>query len=141
MILAQVNEAIKTNMKAGKPSVVSALRSLKAELESNHKAKKPQQELEVVVAYKNKLSKALDAYVGKFDKQKEIQFEINIVQEYLPKQMSDASVDALIQEAIEALGENKNMGAVMKAVAPLTKGKYDGKRLSQRVQEALKPKA
>lgn len=137
MILEMVNDAIKVNMKAGDSFKVSALRSLKAELENNQKAKNPIAEMDVIISYKNKLSKAIEIYVGKIEKQKEIQFEMDVVQEYLPEQMSDASVDALIQETVNAL-ENKSIGAVMKAIAPLTKGKYDGKRLSQRIQEILK---
>ena len=137
MILAQVNDAIKQNMKSKNVFVVSALKSLKAELENNLKDKSPKPEIDVVVAYKNKLVKAQDAYMGKFGMMQQIQKEIDVVAQYLPEQMSEATVLELIKEAVDGLGDNKNMGMVMKAVVPLTKGKFDGKRLSQLVKEAL----
>jgi hypothetical protein len=138
MILDQVNEKIKVNMKSGNPFVVTTLKGLKSELETNSKMVKPVSEMDVVILYKNKLVKSLDAYVGKFDKQKEIQSELDIVQEFLPKQMSDDTVDSLIKEAGSGLGDNANMGSIMKAISPIVKGKYDGKKLCERVKIYLK---
>lgn len=137
MILEKVSEEVKKGMKAGNKEKVLALKNLKAELENNLKEKKPKDELEVVTSYKNKLVKAKGAYQGMKEKEAEIEREITFVKEYLPEQMSDQAVDSLIKDVIKGLGEKKNMGLVMKAVVPLTKGKYDGSKLSQRVLAQL----
>jgi uncharacterized protein YqeY len=65
--------------------------------------------------------------------------EIAILSAYMPEQMSDADVDALVAEAISATGANsaKEMGKVMGWLGPKTKGRVDGKVLSGKVTAAL----
>ena len=65
--------------------------------------------------------------------------EIAILSAYMPEQMSDADVDALVAEAISATGaaSAKEMGKVMGWLAPKTKGRVDGKVLSGKVTAAL----
>jgi hypothetical protein len=65
--------------------------------------------------------------------------EIAILSTYMPEQMSDADVDALVAEAISATGaaSAKEMGKVMGWLGPKTKGRVDGKALSGKVTAAL----
>ncbi len=65
--------------------------------------------------------------------------EIAILSAYMPEQMSDADVDALVAEAIGATGaaSAKEMGKVMGWLGPKTKGRVDGKVLSGKVTAAL----
>jgi len=65
--------------------------------------------------------------------------EIAILSAYMPEQMSDADVDALVAEAISATGatSSKEMGKVMGWLGPKTKGRVDGKVLSGKVTAAL----
>lgn len=65
--------------------------------------------------------------------------EIAILSAYMPEQMSDADVDALVAEAISATGATsaKEMGKVMGWLGPKTKGRVDGKVLSGKVTAAL----
>lgn len=65
--------------------------------------------------------------------------EIVIIQEFLPKAMTDAEVDALIAAAIQKTGASdaKGMGLVMKELKEPTSGRYDGKLLSDKVRAAL----
>lgn len=65
--------------------------------------------------------------------------EIAILSAYMPEQMSDADVDALVAEAISATGaaSAKEMGKVMGWLGPKTKGRVDGKVLSGKVTAAL----
>lgn len=65
--------------------------------------------------------------------------EIKILEAFLPRQLSDDELGALVQEAV-ALANAKgprDMGAVMKALAPKTQGKAEGKRVSDAVKAAL----
>lgn len=138
MILEMVNDAIKVNMKAGDSFKVSALRSLKAELENNLKDKTKKNEIDVVVAYKNKLTKALEAYNGYEDKQNEIKKEIEIINVYLPKQMTEQEVSQLVDETIKKMTGQINMGGIMKILSPVLKGKFDSKKLSELIQDKLR---
>jgi uncharacterized protein YqeY len=65
--------------------------------------------------------------------------EIAILSTYMPEQLSDADVDALVAEAMSATGaaSAKEMGKVMGWLGPKTKGRVDGKVLSGKVTAAL----
>jgi uncharacterized protein YqeY len=65
--------------------------------------------------------------------------EIGVLQQYLPAQMSEAEVDALIQEAIQTTGaaSMKDMGKVMAAVKAKAQGRTDLGALSARIKQKL----
>jgi uncharacterized protein YqeY len=65
--------------------------------------------------------------------------EIAILSEYLPQALSDAEVDALINEAIAATGATnaRDLGKVMGWLSPRTRGRADGKVVSAKVASAL----
>jgi len=66
--------------------------------------------------------------------------EIAILRKYLPEQISDDELKALVAEAIAETGatSQKDMGKVMAAVMPKTKGRAEGKRIHAAVREFLK---
>ncbi len=65
--------------------------------------------------------------------------DVAILMEYLPAQLSEAEVRALVSEAVAAVGAQgpKDMGKVMKELMPKVKGKADGKLVNQLVKEAI----
>ncbi|MBV8495726.1 MAG: GatB/YqeY domain-containing protein [Gammaproteobacteria bacterium] len=65
--------------------------------------------------------------------------EIQVLQGYLPAQMSAAEIDALIAEAIAATGaaSMKDMGKVMGFVKPKAQGRADMGALSARIKQKL----
>jgi uncharacterized protein len=65
--------------------------------------------------------------------------EIELLQTYLPAQLSDAEIDALIREAIAATGATsmKDMGKVMAAVKSKAAGRADMGAVSARIKAAL----
>ena len=65
--------------------------------------------------------------------------EIAILNEYLPVPLTDAEVGELVREAVEATGASsaRDMGKVMGWLAPRTRGRADGKRVSELVGQAL----
>jgi len=67
------------------------------------------------------------------------QKELAIIQTYLPEQMSDADIEALIAEAISETGASsmKDMGKVMAFIKPKAQGRADMGQLSGKVKEAL----
>jgi hypothetical protein len=66
--------------------------------------------------------------------QKEEQ-EAAILQAYLPPQLGEDEVRAMVREAISAGA--KDIGGVMKAVSPRTKGQFDGRELNRIAREEL----
>jgi len=65
--------------------------------------------------------------------------EIAILAEFLPTPLTDAEIDALIAAAIATTGAATpaDMGKVMGMVAPQTKGRADGRAVSDKVKAAL----
>jgi uncharacterized protein len=65
--------------------------------------------------------------------------ELNLIESYLPAQMSEEEVKKLVDEAVVATGASapSDMGKVMGALMPKIKGKADGSLVSRLVKEKL----
>src|SRR6476469_10947255 len=65
--------------------------------------------------------------------------EIAILTEYLPEQLDDAAIQVLVGEAVAATGASsaRDLGKVMGWLAPKTRGRADGRRVSELVAQAL----
>ncbi len=65
--------------------------------------------------------------------------EITVIQEFLPRQLSDAELNTLIDEAIASSGASgmQAMGAVMAELKPKLQGRADMGAVSQRVKARL----
>ena len=65
--------------------------------------------------------------------------EIDILLEYLPEQMSEDELNQLVDQVIGELNASsmKDMGQVMKVMSERTKGRADGKVISQIVRQKL----
>lgn len=68
--------------------------------------------------------------------------EIAVLQGWLPAQLSEAELKALVEAAVQKSGAQgpKDMGAVMKLLMPDTQGKADGKVVSEMVKARLSGK-
>jgi hypothetical protein len=68
--------------------------------------------------------------------------ELEILQKYLPEQLSEEEIKKLAKEVIEKVGakELKDMGKVMAELMPKVKGKAEGSTVSKIVKESLTPK-
>ena len=69
--------------------------------------------------------------------------EIAILAVYLPEQLTEAEIGVLVEEAIASTGaaSPKDMGKVMGWLSPKTKGRADGRVVSQAVNQALAGRA
>lgn len=65
--------------------------------------------------------------------------EAQLIAAYLPAELDDSELDALVRDAIAETGAStpRDMGAVMKAIMAKAGGRADGKRASARVRAAL----
>jgi uncharacterized protein YqeY len=65
--------------------------------------------------------------------------EIAVLQGYLPEQLDDAAIQSLVDEAIAATGATsaRDLGKVMGWLSPKTRGRADGRRVSELVARAL----
>ncbi len=65
--------------------------------------------------------------------------EINLLQNYMPKQLSDEEVNQILDNAFDKVKptSNKDMGLIMREVTPLLKGKADMSKVSSLIKERL----
>ena len=76
---------------------------------------------------------------GRDDLVKQENFEIDIIQEFLPQALSEEEVDDIVNQAIEKTGANsiKDMGKVMGLVRPQIIGRADMGEVSGRIKSLL----
>jgi uncharacterized protein YqeY len=134
-LMERVNNDIKEAMKAKQQERLDALRMLKAEYIKNNTAPKPTDELSVTVAHAKRIQDSLEMYEAGTPAHDKIVKELEVIKAYLPKQMEESEVVALIND-IKFRGA-KDMGSIMKELQSQIKGRFDGKRASELVKAAL----
>lgn len=75
---------------------------------------------------------------GREDLVEQTKEEIDVLEKYLPAEMTPEAVEAAVKEIVDAMDPGqKNMGSVMKAVMAKLKGQADGKLINQIVRKLL----
>jgi hypothetical protein len=84
---------------------------------------------------------AADAYAdaGREDLADSERREAAIIEEYMPEQLSDEELHAIVGDVVAELGASspQEMGKIMSMVMPKVQGRADGKRVSAVVREKL----
>jgi hypothetical protein len=139
-VTEQVHSDMTSAMKAGEKERVGALRLVLSELQ---KAAKEGDGDELAVLRRER-KRRLDAAEqfrdgGRPELADQEESEAKLIETYLPAELSEAELDAIIEAAIAESGASspQEMGAVMKLVMAKSGGRADGKRASARVREAL----
>ena len=138
--LEQIQADTKTAMKAGDKPRVGALRLIADALQKDLKAGGGD-EVAVLRRERKRRVEAAEAYRsgGDAERAEAEETEAELISEYLPAELSDEELAAIVDEAITASGAagpqdtGKVMGAAMGRVA----GRADGKRVSALVQARL----
>ena len=131
----RINNDMKEAMKAKDAVRLSAIRMLKAAFIQNNTAVKPTDDLSVAISHVKKLQDSLGMFPEGSQQRLDTQAEIDALKVYLPQEMNESEVKALIDQ-IKAAGA-KDMGSIMKELQPQIKGRFDGKRASDMVKAAL----
>ena len=139
-VLDQVRSDMTTAMKAGEKERVGALRLVLSELQKAAK-EGGADELAVLRRERKRRLEAAEQFRegGRPELAEQEEREARLIEAYLPSELDDAELDAIVAAAIAETGasEPKDMGQVMKVVMARSDGRADGKRASARVREAL----
>ena len=139
-ILEKVQEDARSAMKSGEREKASALRLVVDALQQDAKLGEGD-EVAVLQRERKKRLEAADAFRdgGRGEQAEAERTEAELIEAYLPAQLSDDELAELVRDAVSETGasEPKQMGQVMSAVMPKVAGRADGKRVSQVVREAL----
>jgi uncharacterized protein len=141
----RVNEDMKAAMKAREADRLAAIRLLLAALKQREVDERITLDDAAVISVIEKMLKQRKDSISQFeqagrrdlaDKEK---FEVSVLQGYLPQQLSEAEVDAIIAESIAASGAKSpaDMGKVMGLVKPRVAGRADMGKVSALVKVRL----
>lgn len=144
-ILAQLTEDMKQAMKAQDKVRLSTIRMLISQLKNEKidsgKDLTPDEELQILLNAAKKRNEAIEAYKSgnRQDLLEKEQQELEIIQQYLPAQMSDEELEKEINKIIESTGASsmKDLGKVMSEAMKALKGRVDGKKVQQLVRSKL----
>ena len=141
----QLNESMKTAMKARddlRLSAVRMVRSMVKNREIEQKAELNDQEIiEVISTLAKQRRESIRMYRegNRPDLVEKEEAELEVLLGFLPAQLGMAEIEALVDRIISETGAQgaRDMGRVMKALTPLTAGKADGKSVSDTVKQKL----
>lgn len=141
----RINADIKTAMLAREKGKLEALRDIKSKLmlEATSGAGEVTEEvaMKIVMKLHKQRMETYELYMeqNREDLAKDEIFQAEIIEQYLPKMLSEDEIRAEVLQAIQQTGaeSQKDMGKVMGVLTSKLAGKADGKIISSLVKEAL----
>lgn len=144
-LLAQVQDDMKTAMKAKDKKTLAVVRQIKSavmneQINLGHDLTE-EEELSVLSREVKQRKESIAEFKegGREDLAKDTQAELDVLAKYLPAQLSEDEIKQVVAAAIEKTGATspKDMGKVMGIVSTQTKGRADGKVVADTVKKAL----
>ena len=141
----RITEDMKSAMRAGEKARLATIRLALAAIKQREVDERISLDDGQVLAVLEKMIKQRREAIAQFqsggrpDLVAKENAEIELLQGYLPAQLSEAEIDALIAKAIAATGAAsiKDMGKVMAVVKPQAQGRADMGALSARIKQKL----
>ncbi|WP_078379648.1 GatB/YqeY domain-containing protein [Sutcliffiella halmapala] len=144
-LLERLNTDIKQAMKDKDKEKLSVLRMVKSAIQNESiKHGRDLTEEEELTVLSRELKQRKDSLhefdkAGREDLVHKLQGELTIVEHYMPEQLSEEEVSAIVQQTIADVNATSkaDMGKVMGALMPKVKGKADGSLVNKLVQQHL----
>jgi uncharacterized protein YqeY len=147
MTLSQkISDDLKRAMKSGEKLRLETLRTIRAQMIELTKRGTgseitPDEEISALLAAAKKRKEAIELYrqAGREELARQEEQELEIINEYLPKQLSREEAESIISGIISQAGatSTKDIGKVMSLVMKELKGKIDGKSVQEIVKQKL----
>ena len=134
-----------TAMKEKDKEKLTVLRMVKGAMQLEHiNNKKEENEALLIDVVSKQIKMRNDSIVefekgGRQDLIDKTNSEIEILKDYLPKQLSEEEVDDIINKVFDEVKptSQKDMGLIMKTATPLLKGKTDMKLVSEKIKDRM----
>lgn len=142
----KINEDLKTAMKAGDKVRLQTIRSIRAlilEFEKSGTGKEfsPEEELKLLTSAAKKRKDSIEQFrnAGRNELVEAEEKELAVLQEYLPKQLTDSEIIAEIKKIAESIGASSvdDFSKLMPEVMKNLKGRADGKVVRSEVEKFL----
>lgn len=142
----RINEDLKNAMKSGDEVLLNTIRSIRAQIIEFMKRDGKTEltgddELTILLSAVKKRKESIEMYekAGRTDLAEQEKRELDIINSYLPKQMTREEAEAVIVKIIQSVGAatSKDFGKVMPLAMKELKGKIDGKIVQEIVRNKL----
>lgn len=141
----RLTDDMKTAMKSGDKDRLAVIRLVNAAIKQREVDERIQLDDAQVLSVLEKMLKqrrdSVSQYeaAGREDLAAQERFEIEVIQTYMPQALSEAEVDALIEQAIASTGaaSARDMGKVVGALKPQLAGRADMGQVSARIKARL----
>lgn len=141
----EIMQSVKQAMRAKDAPRRDALRGLQAAIRQvevdTQKELSDADVLKILQTEAKKRKESIEAFEsgGRQDDADKEQYELELIEVYLPEQMSEAEITVIVKAAIEKTGAEsaQDMGKLMGVIMPQVRGKADGKLVNQIVRDLL----
>ncbi|MEC0247711.1 GatB/YqeY domain-containing protein [Paenibacillus chitinolyticus] len=141
----RLNDDMKQAMKSQDKFTLSVIRMVKASIKNieidQRRALDDNEVLDVLNREVKQRKDSLQEFknAGRDDLADSLHAEIDILMKYLPQQLTEEEVSAIVKQTIQEVGASSkaDMGKVMSVLMPKVKGRADGKLVNQLVQQNL----
>jgi len=141
----RLNDDMKQAMRSQEKFKLSTIRMIRASIKNQEiDLKRPLDDNEVLDILSREIKQRKDSLqefkkAGRDDLAKDVAAEIEIISVYLPQQLTEDEIKEIVQQTITETGASSkaDMGKVMSALMPKTKGRADGKLVNTYVQQFL----
>ncbi len=144
-IKERIQDDLKAAMKAGDTRRREALRLLTAAFKQAEVDRRvtlsDEDVIDLLVAEAKKRRESIDEMTraGRQALAEQEQFELAVIESYLPRQLDEAEIERIVEEAIAETGaaSARDIGQVMRVVMPRVRGQADGKLVNEIVRRRL----
>ncbi|KLO25039.1 GatB/YqeY domain-containing protein [Marinitoga sp. 1155] len=142
-LINKLNNDIKKFMKEKNSKALNAIKILKTEIKKAEVEKQRElNEEEILTIIRKQIKMRRDSIeqysnAGRNDLVEEEKYELEILQQYLPPEMSDEEIENIVKDIINEIGENAKFGQIMGLAMKKLKGKVDGNRVNSIVKKLL----
>lgn len=141
----QINEDMKTAMRAKEAHRLSAIRLLLAAIKQREVDERKELDDKEIVGVVEKMIKQRRESISQYEKASRAdlveaeKFELEVLQAYMPQQLSDAEIEAAVSAALAESGAQgmRDMGKVMAILKPQLSGRADMSAVSSMVKARL----
>ena len=144
-VFEKLTSDMKDAMKAGEKERLSTIRLLRGQIKDAAIDKRDDlsEEEEIAIlsnaAKKRRESIKIYSEAGRDDLAGKEQRELDVIQSYLPQQLSSKEIARIVDEAIDETGAQsmKDIGRLMGVIMPKVKGRADGKQINEMIRQKL----
>jgi uncharacterized protein YqeY len=141
----QITEDMKTAMRAKDSARLGAIRLLQAAIKQREVDERIElSDADVITAIEKMLKQRRDS-IAAYESANRVdladieKYEVSVLQEYLPQQLTEAEILSILDQVVADTGASgvKDMGKVMAAIKPLVAGKADMGKISGLIKTRL----